>query len=428
MSLKARQTPAWQPCVFVGASARGMKRGADKQLTQLSAAADDDDDDDDDDAAPQGTWKAAPPEVLAQRRIVKAHRPSASGPSNPSANPFAKTSLAGAPAAEGAKPFTFAMPAMQTRKPQPPLAACDSGFFKGAGGGAWGSGGGGFGAASGGGGGFASVPSIFSAPQAGSPAAAEPSPFAGLSGGSVFSSFGRNSIGSKGGDEDEDGDGDGEAAEEELAIVAAPKMPIVETLTGEEDELCVHKVRAKVFILEVIEGSSVPVTADASASEASASEGKEEGAPGAEGAPAAAAAPNAPATRWVERGVGALHLNVHNPPPSPAASEFVPGAPAHAAGALKKRPPRLVMRVEHVGRLILNMQLLPSMPPPAKVSETSIRVNSLGNALGEWPADETPPSFQCLIRVKTAPEAVALLQALTDALEVAAPKGGKGKG
>lgn len=45
-----------------------MKRASEKQLTQLSAAQSDDEENGDD---AQGTWKAAPPEVLAQRRIVK---------------------------------------------------------------------------------------------------------------------------------------------------------------------------------------------------------------------------------------------------------------------------------------------------------------------------------------------------------------------
>jgi hypothetical protein len=65
--------------------------------------------------------------------------------------------------------------------------------------------------------------------------------------------------------------------------------------------------------------------------------------------------------------------------------------------------------------LILNTPLLPDMPQPSKVSETSIKVNSLGTALGELEDSSAP--FQCLLRVKTAPEAEALLQALNSAME-----------
>lgn len=60
------------------------------------------------------------------------------------------------------------------------------------------------------------------------------------------------------------------------------------------------------------------------------------------------------------------------------------------------------------------------MPPPSRVSETSIRVNSLGNELGEMSGNGAPPPFQCLLRVKTASEAEALMHALTHAISSAA--------
>jgi hypothetical protein len=91
-------------------------------------------------------------------------------------------------------------------------------------------------------------------------------------------------------------------------------------------------------------------------------------------------------TRWAERGVGQLRLLVPKP--------LAPGASAPPPH------PRLVMRVEHTLRLILNESLLPSTAPAERVSDTSIRlvvVNSTG----------TPQSF--LMRVKTAAEGEQLL-------------------
>jgi hypothetical protein len=69
--------------------------------------------------------------------------------------------------------------------------------------------------------------------------------------------------------------------------------------------------------------------------------------------------------------------------------------------------------------LILNTPLLAEMPAPSRVSETSIRINSIGSALGEVASAEgnTPPPFQCLLRVKTVPEAEALMQALALAID-----------
>ena len=91
-------------------------------------------------------------------------------------------------------------------------------------------------------------------------------------------------------------------------------------------------------------------------------------------------------TRWAERGIGQLRLLVHKP------------LAAGASGALPH--PRMVMRQEHVGRLILNESLLPSTAPAERVSDTSIRLVVVSAAPG-------PQSY--LFRVKTAAESDALL-------------------
>lgn len=289
--------------------------------------------------------------------------------------PAAAAAPAGAPAAAGAcawslgakAPASFAIPPMPTSKPQPPPAACASGFFAGPGGCAWASGGGGFGGMAAGGGGFASVassaPSFSALSKGGAPAAAEASPFSALAGPTAFAAAGgsRKPAAAEGGRGDGDADADaGVDGEDPLAhevpIASEPKLPLVATVTGEEDEVCVHKVRAKVFVLE--QGAAAGSGGAASAAAGAAADGKAGGADaggeaaevGKEGAgePSGGAAAG---SRWVERGVGALHLNVHRPPPNAAAPDFVPGAAAHAPSkAAKGRPPRLVMRVEHVGR------------------------------------------------------------------------------
>jgi hypothetical protein len=94
-------------------------------------------------------------------------------------------------------------------------------------------------------------------------------------------------------------------------------------------------------------------------------------------------------TRWAERGVGQLRLLVHKP---------------MGAGDKGILPyPRLVMRVEHVGRLILNESLLPSMAPAERVTDTSIRFVLVS-------ATQGPQSY--LVRVKTPVEAEGLLSRL----------------
>lgn len=95
-------------------------------------------------------------------------------------------------------------------------------------------------------------------------------------------------------------------------------------------------------------------------------------------------------TRWAERGVGQLRLLV----------------PKHAGGSgsgggAGPAYPRLVMRVEHVGRLILNESLLPSMAPAERVSDTSIRLVVVSAGTG-------PQSY--LLRVKTPVEAEQLIE------------------
>ena len=102
-------------------------------------------------------------------------------------------------------------------------------------------------------------------------------------------------------------------------------------------------------------------------------------------------------TRWAERGVGQIRLLVHKPLP--------PGD----SGALPY--PRLVMRVEHVGRLILNESLLPSMAPAERVSDTSIRFALVSAVQG-------PQSY--LLRVKTPVEAEQLVSQINATIPQAA--------
>ena len=104
-------------------------------------------------------------------------------------------------------------------------------------------------------------------------------------------------------------------------------------------------------------------------------------------------------TRWAERGVGGLRLLVHKPLP-PSDNGPLPY-------------PRLVMRVENVGRLILNEHLLPTMAPAERVSDTSIRLVLLSAAAG-------PQSY--LLRVKTANEAADLIARINSTIP-AVPEG-----
>ena len=256
--------------------------------------------------------------------------------------------------------------------------------------------------------------------------------------------------------------------------------------TGEEDEVCVHRVRAKLFRLEVrmeprrrvlpaaAQGADAPASAEAQGSEggapspAAVAPADESAAGDAAAAPASAPAassvlnplakPFVPAgaesgskggaassgddgedggdadvaaaaaaddedddgkgaseaagkgaaegeaeadgtgekeetTRWVERGVGQLRLLVHK-----TAAATAGAAQAKQASAPF---PRLVMRVEHVGRLILNESLLPSMAPAERASETSVRLVLVSASAG-------PQSY--LLRVKTPVEAETLVE------------------
>ena len=200
--------------------------------------------------------------------------------------------------------------------------------------------------------------------------------------------------------------------------------------------MCVYKVRAKLFRLETREESARRVelsraTSDLPASSAGSKEeangtkggepaGKEadgdsdapgdtdaadetsaaaaapsEAAPAASSEAAPAAAPDDAAgaavqlePRWSERGVGQLRL-------------LLPKSQSSASDS--SRCPRLVMRVEHVGRLILNEMLLPSTAPVAKASETSLRLVLV---------DTTKQPRSYLIRVKMAAEAEATRTAI----------------
>ena len=97
-------------------------------------------------------------------------------------------------------------------------------------------------------------------------------------------------------------------------------------------------------------------------------------------------APKLISTRWVERDVGQLRLLVPK---------------AEGSTMAHSRRPRLVMRVEHVGRLILNEFLLPSMAMPVRASDTSLRLVLIS-------AELQPVSY--LLRVKMTAEANALCE------------------
>ena len=258
-----------------------------------------------------------------------------------------------------------------------------------------------------------------------------------------------------------------------------PPSTVEAAVTGEEDEMCIHRVRAKLFRLEVrmevvrkdekhpdapdlAEGgggggdgaatveaddaaksdaaTTAPATdakrsslnpdakpfvpagggaaADAGAAAAGGEAGeagkkKDEASKGAaakddeggggeeeddeedDNKPAAvpedASGPLQEVTRWAERGVGQLRLLVHK-------SSVAAGGTGTGASVPF---PRLVMRVEHVGRLILNEALLPSTAPAQKVSDTSIRLVVVSAAAAG------PQSY--LFRVKTPAEAAQLL-------------------
>jgi len=131
----------------------------------------------------------------------------------------------------------------------------------------------------------------------------------------------------------------------------------------------------------------VAAAAETRPADASAAEAAE-----AEAAPAPAAAPSSaadslPPTRWAERGVGQVRLLV----------------PSGASGA--SSVPRLVMRVENVGRLILNEPLLPSTAPAVRASDTSVRLALVSTEL-------TPHTY--LLRVKMPAEAEALLRMINE--------------
>jgi len=163
--------------------------------------------------------------------------------------------------------------------------------------------------------------------------------------------------------------------------------------TGEEDEVCVHRVRAKLFRLESREESlqrAASAAAEATRVEPAAADASDasEVDDGDEDAPAADDTP-----RWLERGVGQCRLLL---PKARAAA-------GHTGSAPELSRPRLVMRVEHVGRLILNEVLLASTAPAARATETSLRLVTVNAAL-------QPQSY--LLRVKMPSEAKDLLDAI----------------
>jgi len=101
-------------------------------------------------------------------------------------------------------------------------------------------------------------------------------------------------------------------------------------------------------------------------------------------------------TKWAEKGVGQVRLLV----PKPGRGEEAPACP------------RLVMRVEHVGRLILNQPLRPTTAPAERVSDTSIRLVVVSAG-----ADDSTPQIQSyLFRVKTPAEAEMLVSHINSSI------------
>ena len=110
-------------------------------------------------------------------------------------------------------------------------------------------------------------------------------------------------------------------------------------------------------------------------------------------------------TRWSEKGVGQLRLL------APKFGCLADGQADPAAGGPPPCP-RLVMRVEHVGRLILNEPLRPTTAPAERVSETSIRLV----VVSAQSKDEQPQIQSYLFRVKTPAEAEALINQINNSI------------
>ena len=317
---------------------------------------------------------------------------------------------------------------------------------------AWGGSGGscsGFAAVASSGGGFGSAPS--------SGFAAAPSPalgsggFASFSGGATATTFAVSTSphASRAG-------GDSSANPSDDSVPAEPAT------TGEEDETCVYRVRAKLFRLEVRLEPARPFPAivpEVDTTKLSSTDEVDE-APAAEPAAEPAAAPAAaPATApealasSAEVALGAEAADASKPAAdddeedeggddedddddgcgvSEATTKATDGEPPlpepvdgpmtevtrwveSGVGQLRllvHKPlpkgsdeplpyPRLVMRVELVHRLILNEPLLPSMAPAERVSDTSVRFVMLSASNGQ------PQSY--LLRVKLPGDAEQLL-------------------
>ena len=286
--------------------------------------------------------------------------------------------------------------------------------------GSGGGGGGGFGALAASGGGFGSAAAPSAADEA--PAAAVPEMGRTFSG-ATTSPFGQRKASTEAPGSTESAGSETKDDEESVVLKGA----------GEENEVCIHKVRGKLFRLEtrvkkLVEESvqvndeedegedaeaatpaaAAPASAPASAAPAPAA-AKEatddaEATPkpaasassGAEGAETTAAGADGDMeTRWVERGVGQVKL-------------LKPKEGVDDEGAEVKA--RLVMRVEpHYSRLILNAPLLPTTAAIERPSDTSLRL-VLHSAESASETPSKPSSF--ILRVKTSAEAQALLAAI----------------
>jgi len=213
------------------------------------------------------------------------------------------------------------------------------------------------------------------------------------------------------------------APSEDGAPAPAPTLPSEATQSGEEDEVCIHKVRAKLFRLETRpkvvaesipnkddddddEGESAPATAATAAAPAAAPTTEPEPEPAA-GAPAGAAAAveasgsgaevgegvgdDLMETRWLERGVGQVKLLMPK------------------GGGGEDSTARLVMRVENVGRLILNAPLLASTTLVERPTDNTLRL-VLYSSESTSASCAKPGHF--VLRVKIPAEAEALQAAI----------------
>ena len=179
--------------------------------------------------------------------------------------------------------------------------------------------------------------------------------------------------------------------------------------SGEESDLIHLRVQAKVFLMK-----SVPVTAAAEeskeAADPSTATNGDEAAKGTEAGDAAAkpsaAAPAEGAKqqdKWVDVGLGELHINSYKA----------------ADGSTKGR---LIMRADRTHRLILNSPILPHLAQSFMVHEQRyVRLASVSVEEGGGKLQ------QLLLKVKGKPEATEIVAALQKVVALIDDRGGKGE-